>query len=414
MTTRNSFVMLALAAACTQAWAADDSIIPPIKVSGFGTAALTWTDTNDAQFSRPNQMTGAGTSPRTGVDSLFGVQADTRFTPWLSATVQGLVRKNAREGFRGTLSWALLKAKINDEFSVRAGRIGSSSFLISDYRNIGYANTTLRPPIEVYAQMPVDTFDGVDVLFNKNFGDTTVTAQAGYGGTKVLAAARGNTIEIEASRLSIMSIAVERGPLTVRLSRSDTTLNIENNPSDVLLTAIRGAGQRFQLPALSTMADELSSHNKKASFTAAGAILDWKNILVQSEYAVRKVDTNLPDTTSWYLTGGYRMGKFLPYYTHANVKVDRVVTNTIPTSCAIPGCLPVLNALSAGVAALTARTDQTSDTLGLRWDFASSAALKVQVDRVRPKSGTNGLFVNAKPGFKGPVTVGAVAVDFVF
>ena len=49
----------------------------------------------------------------------------------------------------------------------------------------------------------------------------------------------------------------------------------------------------------------------------------------------------------------------------------------------------------------------------MRWDFASSVALKAQIDRVKPKNG-NGLFVNAKPGFTGPVTVGAVALDFVF
>jgi hypothetical protein len=39
--------------------------------------------------------------------------------------------------------------------------------------------------------------------------------------------------------------------------------------------------------------------------------------------------------------------------------------------------------------------------------------LKFQLDRVTPKNG-KGLFVNANPGFNHAVTVGTVAVDFVF
>ena len=49
----------------------------------------------------------------------------------------------------------------------------------------------------------------------------------------------------------------------------------------------------------------------------------------------------------------------------------------------------------------------------MRWDFHRSAALKVQIDRIKPKNG-QGLFVQAKPGFSGPVTVVAAAIDFVF
>jgi hypothetical protein len=39
--------------------------------------------------------------------------------------------------------------------------------------------------------------------------------------------------------------------------------------------------------------------------------------------------------------------------------------------------------------------------------------LKVQFDRVRPSQAA-GLLINPQPGFRGPVTVGAVALDFVF
>jgi hypothetical protein len=78
---------------------------------------------------------------------------------------------------------------------------------------------------------------------------------------------------------------------------------------------------------------------------------------------------------------GYRFGNLLPYYNHG---------------------------MTTGAHA------QDSDSIGLRWDAFRSAAIKVQVDRIRPDAKGNGLLVNVKPGFHGPVTAGAVAIDFVF
>ena len=54
-----------------------------------------------------------------------------------------------------------------------------------------------------------------------------------------------------------------------------------------------------------------------------------------------------------------------------------------------------------------------SDAIGVRWDFYKSMALKAQVDRIKPKDGA-GALINVQPGFKGPVKVYAVALDFVF
>ncbi|MFZ4528643.1 MAG: hypothetical protein ACOYNW_09095, partial [Undibacterium curvum] len=75
------------------------------------------------------------------------------------------------------------------------------------------------------------------------------------------------------------------------------------------------------------------------------------------------------------------------------------------------GPLAGLTAGANNFASLTAV--QSSNSIGLRWDFHKAAALKVQYDRLTPKDGA-GTFVNPKPGFKGPVNVIAAGIDFVF
>ena len=84
------------------------------------------------------------------------------------------------------------------------------------------------------------------------------------------------------------------------------------------------------------------------------------------------------------------------------------------TSVTPPAALAKIPALNAGVTGLLASSEQTSDIIGLRWDFAKSLALKVQIDRVKPGA-KSGLLINVPAaGYKKDVTVVAAGVDFVF
>jgi hypothetical protein len=150
-------------------------------------------------------------------------------------------------------------------------------------------------------------------------------------------------------------------------------------------------------------------------------VIDWKNIVVQTEFGKRASESlSIADTSSWYTMFGYRIGKFLPYYNYGSSKQDspRSIAS-LPTNPLNP-----LYQLTVGANALASQAAiQTSNSIGLRWDFYKSAALKVQIDRFSPEQGS-GTFVNANgysqgyetktPTFKGPVNVYAVAIDFVF
>ncbi|OON64258.1 hypothetical protein B0920_13290 [Massilia sp. KIM] len=410
--------LLAFPLAGTAVHAQETTGFPPIKVSGFGTAALTWTDEDRAQFARPNQSSGAADSVRTGVDSNLGLQADMTVNSWLSFTAQGLVRKDAEEHYGAELTWAFAKARISDELSVRVGRVGLPVFMISDYRNVGYANTMLRPPAEMYSQVPFNSIDGVDLSWQRGFGDTSLSAQLALGSIK---SPLSGDIHAKGKQIVALNVSAEHGPFTFRVGHAKTKISIDDSTSlNTLLGGLRAAGAGYRFPQLVTLAAEIEAKDKDAHFSSLGMAMDWNNIVLQTEFAKRKTKAYINDTTSWYLMGGYRIGKFLPYYSHASLKVDSAIVNTVPASCP-PGypaaCTPTLQQLGAGVRRLpntgVGQGEQTTDTIGLRWDFASSVALKVQVDRVKPKNG-NGLFVNVQPGFKGPVTVGAVALDFVF
>ncbi|SFU63041.1 hypothetical protein SAMN05216552_1006116 [Pseudoduganella namucuonensis] len=62
--------------------------------------------------------------------------------------------------------------KVNDEVNVRIGRVVIPAFLISDYQNVGYANTMMRPPIEIYGRFPLEGANGADFNYQHAFGNT--------------------------------------------------------------------------------------------------------------------------------------------------------------------------------------------------------------------------------------------------
>ncbi|MDQ2990943.1 MAG: hypothetical protein M3R60_17780 [Pseudomonadota bacterium] len=421
MTKRFIATLLALPLALSSAFAQDTSTSPVIKISGFGTAATTWSDSDQAEFSRPNQASGVRKHPRSGVDSNLGLQANVEVNQWLSGTVQGLVRKDGEDDFGAELAWAFAKVKLSDQFSVRVGRMGLPVFMISDYRNVGYANTLLRPPAEMYSQVPFNNIDGADATYQRSFGDTTITAQLALGRTKAaLNAGAGSLVHLQTKTITALNLVAEHGPLTMRVGHAETRASIDDSASlNALVTGLRNAGAGYKFAQLPVLADALALDNKKASFSSAGATLDWNNVLLQGEYAKRNTASYISDTSSWYVMAGYRFGKILPYASHASLKSNSIVANTVPANCPAgypAACTPTMQALSAGVTRLTTtgtQGQQSTDTIGVRWDFYRSAALKVQIDRVKPQHG-QGLFLVPAASFTGPVTVGAVSVDFVF
>ncbi|SHG99031.1 porin [Massilia sp. CF038] len=391
-----TLVTAMLAAFAITAQAADG---PTVTVSGFGTAGVTMTDNDQAEFIRPNQASGAGEDARTGVDSIFGIQATAKMNDRISLTAQGLARRQQRGHWGAELAWAFAKFKATDKLDIRVGRMGLPVYMISDFRNVGYANTMLRPPAEVYRQVTADSFDGADLVYQDTFGETTVTAQFGVGRTT---SKTPNNVNVVFKPLTALHIVAEHGPMSFRFGRADADFSIENN------TTLNGLVATLRQVGLTQAANDIAAQDVRGSFTSLGYTLDYKNVLVQAEYAVRKTDTRtVHDTTSYYAMLGYRFGKVTPYYYYGNIKQDDP-----RTYAGLPTTGP-LAPLTAGVNSVVKAALQSTNAVGVRWDFSKSAALKVQVDHVSPKDGP-GAFVNVKPGFKGPVNVYAAGIDFVF
>jgi hypothetical protein len=388
----------AVLALCSGAHAGD------VSISGFGTLGVAKSDTDAAQFVRYNQAQGVADHARIGLDSNLGLQASYALDDRLSGTVQILSRKNTSPTFTTDLTWAFLKYKVSDELNLRVGRVALPIFMISDYQNVGYANTMMRPPVEMYAQAPIESGDGIDFNYQHALGNTNLSAQGvlGVSRGKLFLVSTGSVATYRAPVHGI-SVAIEHGPLTLRAAWLGATMSSNDiAPINTLVSTLNTLGFA-QLGQDMTVAT-----GKKVSFAALGATLDWSNLLLQAEYGQRRARDKvyIPDTNSWYAMLGYRFGKVVPYYSHA-------VAKGAGSSVTLPAAFPASGALSAVVRGALTAPAQNSDTLGLRWDFAKSMDLKLQVDRVHPQV-RNGMLIYGPASGLGSVTVAGATLDFVF
>lgn len=390
---------------------ADKTEAPRFTLNGFGTLGVVHSDEDQADFAT-NLFVPEGVghtrawSPE--VDSRLGLQLTANLTPRLTGVLQLITEQRYDDNYTPSVEWANLKYDITPDLSVRIGRMVQSIFMVSQYRNVGYATPWVRPPQEVYRVIPVTNFDGIDFSFRSRFDVYTNTLRGTYG-RKVSKLPDGS--EVTASDSMSLTNTLEWGDTTLSASYGIFHLTIDGiNP---LFDAFKQFG-----PEGKAIADRYDVDDKRFEVMALGARYDPGDWFVMGELVQSNSDTFIGDSRAWYVTGGYRFGTVTPYLTLARVWVD---SSTSDPGLSLGGLPPSLAGLADGLNAglnglLGSVAQQKSVTLGTRWDFAQNVALKVQYERLYLDDGSPGILINTQPGFEpgGQVELFSVSLDFVF
>jgi predicted porin len=389
---------------------------PSWKFSGYGTVGLAHSDNRQADYLidefKPNGP-GYTHAWSADVDSRLGLQLSGQFTPSLSAVVQVLAQQDENNSYRPELEWANVRWQPTPEFSLRAGRIVLPVFMMTDTRRIGYATPWVRPPVEMYAMVPVSHNDGVDASYRLEIGSAANTFQlaagqwqhdfptaTGYGGGTA-----------KAKRIVEFIDTFEQGPLLLRLGYGQAQLEIPQ--FSVARESLLAFG-----PLGEPLANRYLPPTMHLKYLGVGMTYDPGNWFVMGEWGRFQTKSLLGTKVAWYGSAGYRIGKFTPYVTYARASAD---SNTSDPGIPLAGLPPPVAAGAATINALlnmqlNLLPRQRTVSVGARWDFAKNAAFKVQYDHVDLDAGSTGTFGNVQPGFQpgGRVGIFSAVVDFVF
>jgi hypothetical protein len=384
---------------------------PRWSLGGYGTLGLAHSNDNMADFTA-NALTpgsvGHSHEWSAAVDSRVGLQLGLALNSSWSAVVQLVSERTLENGYTPVVEWANIKYQATPDLSVRLGRIALPLFLAGDYRKAGYALPWVRPPVELYGAIPISNSNGVDASYRWSAGDVHNLTQVFFGRTDL---SLSPTARAKAHAMIGLSNTTSTGALTVRASVMTTELSVDIGRD--LFDALRFFGPRG-----AALAERFELNAKRTDVAAAGFNYDPGAWFFMGEIGRLNARSFLGDKTAGYLSAGYRHGDLTPYVSYAASRANSATTSAGLDLGALPPPLAAVGGqLNAGLNQLLAAIPrQHSLSAGVRWDLRANYALKLQADRVTPRQGSNGTFINVQPGFRSgrPVTVLSAAVDFVF
>jgi hypothetical protein len=360
MRSRFSLIALAVAAALPSAAGAVD-----FTYSGFSTAAYAQSDTDDAQVGYSAQPESIDSDGSFEIDSKVGVQVTAKFNDVVSATVQG----------------------------------------------VGYANTWVRPPLEVYNLSPVYQIRGVDATWRTTLGAVQISVNPYFGDGEVKLPAE----DLDVPEWKGLATTATYGSFQGRVGYSEVDLGTTMTALAPLINALRGVPAAF-CGACASEGDKLDLDGVVVKTTSLGVQFDDGTNFIASEYARSRSGGNyiVNAKSGAYATYGRRFGNLMPYATYAISRRDEITR-----SDAIPAVGP-LAALNGGVNASLAQgsTDQDSYSLGVRYEVPAfsvlkAALVKLQFDHIDAKDG-KGILNNVQPNFDGELNMISASFDFIF
>lgn len=411
---RGVLLAAVLVMAGREAWTGD------LAIHGFGTFGAAYIDKPDGwSYVRTFNQHGNDDRLRVDLDSVIGLQLNYQPTERIEFVAQAAASRLDGDAERNDyLELGFIGWHPDSNWSVRLGRINLDAYLISDHRMVGFTYQTIRPPVEYYARMPT-SLDGGDI--SRSWLRDGVQWR-----TKLMV---GRTENGTGDRRLTLSPVVgligsrESDGLLLRLSalHGRTRNNIA-----ALNPLLQGLQQMQLLPVPQVAADAaamqaaLTTRGMRTNYVAAAIAYDRNDWLLTAEINRTKVeDKPAISFTSGYVSAGRRFGLLSVSVTESVMRRDSdafvAPVWATPLAAFGPQVAQQAQQLAQGAAMVvnTTAADQSTTTLGLRWDVASRVALKGQWDHVRWRNQGSALWFDAT-GAAGSGNVFAVAADFVF
>jgi len=389
-----------------------NSALGEVKIDGFLSVGTAWSDVNFlASGVEPVYISNIRKKPSFEEDSNVGVQITKQIHEDVSITVQFLAE--ADNQWEVETAWAFLKWEPGDHWQLRAGRVRTNPYMLSDYVNVGYAYPWVRPPEEVYSMIPAiySNSTGADVryrhaLWNR---DLTITGFYGVVSTELtfpIGPSQSIFDDVRLRLRDLYSFNLRYGDevFSIRAGIEITRVTFDPNAGTVMGELNDFLNELVSFGLISPdYINYFSLYNKRTSFMGLGYQFDWNNIVSMGELVKRKSTSPIEATAiGWYLMGGYRVKQLLPHITFAR---ERLVDNNVrrfnniinQDFMAFTGSPIPLDQVAQSLIATSEYYNggagaQSSVTLGLRWDVIDGVALKAEYKHVHPDLMSPGLF----------------------
>ncbi len=382
------------------------------KFSGFGTLGATSAGDDELYFKRDLSQEGQDGGISLEVDSLIGFQLDTNFTSRLRGTAQVVIKERPEQHVSESIEWAFLGYQINSNWEVRAGRMAVDIYLLSEYRDVGFAYLWARPPVDFYGSMTISKFNGADLTYTNKINQGVLQFKVFTGSTQSNLNNIQGLFKVTLNEIIGTNLSYETNDW--KLQATIATSSLAEIKGDTLLPFIEELQSFSNVSGVKETIDNLDSHNNRISFYSLGASYDKDKWLTQTE--ISYLQSDVPTIASYvngYLSVGRKINTITAYTIIATTKSTEEPYQVNISS----GVNPKLDSLAQTSQLLfnNSQMDQSSLSIGARWDILPRIALKAQWDHNWIKADETFLWAQPlHPGKDKEMDTLALSVNFIF
>jgi len=414
---------LVLTLLASLAHADETNLAERFRVSGFGTLGLTKGGNDYLGFRSGLDQEGVFDGDWSFLaESSLGLQVDFNSAEECGGTIQLLAKDTVADDLEESVSWAFLRYRFHPDWTLRVGRIGIDQYMLSDYRNVGFAYLWSRPPVEFYTPLSFRSLDGMSLDWSTPLGSGMLTTKLQAGNSSNTFSTFGNQVELNLKPVIVFNLHWEADRWQARVSVSRLTLE----PEDGYFPGSVPIAENLQSPFLApfwpqaaSYADGFRVEDPDLYYYSTGFAYDSAPWRVQFEASYGESDTDFyPALMSGYLSVGYQIGPVTPFvmYSIAYTPEDRFEM-VPPAAIGNPAIDVPLALLSQGLqdGRDLARIDQHTLSLGARWDIRYDIALKAQWDHSWVSAYSGGLWdQKAVPSEDEELNTLSINLNFIF
>jgi len=310
-----------------------------IEVSGFASIAAGTAASGDRFLAD---------YPKTGVydedlsyspDSSLGIQLAANVNPQTSFIIQAV--SHGANSYEVELDWAYVSYILNPEITLQAGRKRLPLYYYSDHFDIAYTYNWVRPPADNYTWQ-ITNYNGISLVYEPNIGewDALINVYTGREDSEendLLSSLSGSVVDETWKNMFGIVLELSRDWLDFRF------------------TVMQGQLDR-------SIDNVIVEEDVKQQFVGLSTNLYFDSLNVLSE--INRYERSASDiqVDTLMLSFAYQINEFTPHITYSSLE-------------------QVPNAAGGD-------EKHSTNSFGVRWDFISNMALKVQYDKTRDKGQT--------------------------
>lgn len=328
------------------------------KVDGFLSARYSVTD-EAAYFQEDRANNGINED-----GSFYGTKLGLNITAPVGHGVtvaSQLISKIEENNYATHLDWAFINVPLAGN-RLRAGKIKFPVGLVNEYVDVGVAYPWIEAPAVIYSESATgpqatrEAYTGVSYLIEGYSDDLSYGVDL-FGG------------QVDLSGMTIKSLV------------GATVRGNWNEQVDVQVSAYQGTMKPDPGVPMEAMMD-----GKTHQAVSFGAKAEIDSMLAMAEYAQVKMDSmnGMMDSDSWYVTLGYRMGRWLPHVTMQDWSQESGYGHAITTG-----------GLNYSLSAKTVIKAELSQIQSDRWDSKSMMFTGAGVHAIGLFSTGNGEFLSS-------------------